>query len=270
MSLYAQLQAKPFLMAGPCVIESEALLHKVAQQLLELQEAYPDWTLIFKASFDKANRTSLSSFRGPGLEKGLTLLGKIKAAYGLPIVTDIHEPQQAAPAAEVVDLLQIPAFLCRQTDLLLAAGHTNAIVTIKKAQFLSGKDMAHVAAKVASTGNEKILLTERGTAFGYNNLVVDYTGLLDMMALGYPVVMDATHSVQKPGGAGGKSGGNRAYAPYLAKAAAAIGVRGFFVETHPDPDAALSDGPNMLPLHALAPLLQALDALVALDYLKVP
>lgn len=268
MSLYTQLSTRPFLMAGPCVIESAELLDEVAQRLHALQQAYPQWTLIFKASFDKANRTSVDAFRGPGLLQGLELLHQIKERYGLPLVTDIHEPAQAGPAAEVVDLLQIPAFLCRQTDLLLAAGHTGKIVTVKKAQFLSGKDMRYVAEKVASTGNEQILLTERGTAFGYNNLVVDYTGVLDMMQWGYPVVMDATHSVQKPGGAQGKSGGNRQYAPYLAKAAAAIGVRGFFIETHPRPDEALSDGPNMLTLDRLEQLLQELDALVHLQILQ--
>lgn len=266
MSLYAQLSTRPFLMAGPCVIESAALLDTVAQHLQALQLAYPHWTIIFKASFDKANRTSVDAFRGPGLEKGLAMLADIKERYGLPLVTDIHEPSQAAAAAKVVDLIQIPAFLCRQTDLLLAAGHTGAIITIKKAQFLSGKDMQYVAAKVASTGNDQLLLTERGTAFGYNNLVVDYTGVLDMMALGYPVVMDATHSVQKPGGAQGKSGGNRAYAPYLAKAAAAIGVRGFFLETHPIPDEARSDGPNMLPLLDLERLVGELDTLLSLNF----
>lgn len=268
MVLYDSLQQGPFLLAGPCVIESEALLDQVAQHLHRLQQLYPNWTIVFKASFDKANRTAVNSFRGPGLEQGLAMLQRIKERYGLPLVTDIHEPHQAAAAAQVVDLIQIPAFLCRQTDLLLAAGDTGRIVTIKKAQFLSGKDMQYVAEKVASTGNRQILLTERGTAFGYNNLVVDYTGVLDMMALGYPVVMDATHSVQKPGGAKGKSGGNRAYAPYLAKAAAAVGVRGFFVETHPRPDEARSDGPNMLTLEALEQLLYELNALATLDFFQ--
>lgn len=264
MSLYTQLSTRPFLIAGPCVIESAELLNKVAARLHTLQQTYPEWTILFKASFDKANRTSIDAFRGPGLKKGLALLQQIKERYGLPLVTDIHEPAQAVPAAEVVDLLQIPAFLCRQTDLLLAAGETGNIVTVKKAQFLSGKDMHYVTEKIASTGNKQLLLTERGTAFGYNNLVVDYTGVLDMMQLGYPVVMDATHSVQKPGGAQGKSGGNRAYAPHLAKAAAAIGVRGFFIETHPKPDQALSDGPNMLTLDALEQLLYELNALIHL------
>lgn len=266
MSLYQTLQSKPFLIAGPCVIESMELLAEVAEQLCSLQEQYPNWQIVFKASFDKANRTSVQSFRGPGLEKGLQQLAQIKRKFGLPILTDIHEPSQAEAVTEVVDILQIPAFLCRQTDLLLAAGKTNAVINIKKAQFLSGKDMQYVCEKVASTGNRQLLLTERGTAFGYNNLVVDYTGVADMMTLGYPVVMDATHAVQKPGGAGGKSGGNRQYAPLLAKAAAAIGTKGFFVETHPNPDQALSDGPNMLSLRQLSALLKQLNVLVQLDF----
>lgn len=266
MSLFQQLQTKPFLIAGPCVIESSELLQEVAQHLSQLQKQYPAWQLVFKASFDKANRTAINSFRGPGLEKGLQELEQIKKEFGLPILTDIHESQQAAVAAEVVDILQIPAFLCRQTDLLLAAGATGKVVNVKKAQFLSGKDMQHVLGKLQHTGNEQLLLTERGTAFGYNNLVVDYTGVAEMLDYGYPVVMDATHSVQKPGGAGGKSGGNRQYAPLLARAAAAIGVKGFFVETHPQPDDALSDGPNMLSLQQLEKLLKELNQLVSLDF----
>jgi len=265
MNLYQKLQEKPFLIAGPCVIESEELVLEVAAFLSQLQEKYPDFVLIFKASFDKANRTSVDAFRGPGLEKGLAILKKVKDKYGLPLLTDIHEPRQAEPVGKVVDILQIPAFLCRQTDLLLAASATNCIVNIKKAQFLSGKDMVHVINKVGSTGNRQILLTERGSMFGYNNLVVDYTGILDMMDYGYPVVMDATHSVQKPGGEGGKSGGNRAYAPLLAQAAAAIGIRGYFVETHPNPDLALSDGPNMLALEDLEKLLKNLQKIHKLN-----
>lgn len=255
MSLYQKLQQTPFLIAGPCVIESEELVLEVAKSLSLLQEKFNDFVIIFKASFDKANRTSINSFRGPGLDAGLKILQKVKDEFGLPVLTDIHEPIQAKPVGEVVDILQIPAFLCRQTDLLLAASATQKIVNIKKAQFLSGQDMKHVLDKVLSSGNEQIMLTERGTMFGYNNLVVDYTGILDMMDYGFPVIMDATHSVQKPGGAGGKSGGNRAYAPLLAQAAAAIGVRGYFVETHPTPDEALSDGPNMLHLHDMEKLL---------------
>lgn len=259
MSLYQELQQKPFVIAGPCVIESEELVLEVAKTLKSLQETFNDFVIIFKASFDKANRTSLESFRGPGLEKGIAILKKVKDTFGLPVLTDIHESSQAAPVGEVVDILQIPAFLCRQTDLLLAASATDCIVNIKKAQFLSGQDMIHVVQKVTATGNSKVLLTERGTMFGYNNLVVDYTGILDMMEYGFPVIMDATHSVQKPGGAGGKSGGNRAYAPLLAQAAAAIGIQGYFIETHPQPDQALSDGPNMLPLNELEKLLHNLQ-----------
>jgi len=255
MNLYQQLQQKPFVIAGPCVIESEELVLDIAKKLRAVQDIFTDFVIIFKASFDKANRTSVDSFRGPGLAAGCSVLSKVKATYGLPILTDIHEPNQAASVAEVADILQIPAFLCRQTDLLVAAAKTQKIVNIKKAQFLSGHDMLHVVNKVRSSNNEQILLTERGTMFGYNNLVVDYTGILDMMKLGYPVVMDATHSVQKPGGANGKSSGNRAYAPMLAQAAAAIGIRGYFIETHPNPDQALSDGPNMIPLNQIENLL---------------
>jgi 2-dehydro-3-deoxyphosphooctonate aldolase (KDO 8-P synthase) len=253
--LYKTLQSEHFLVAGPCVIESPALLDEVAAVLKEIESRLPI-KIIFKASFDKANRTSINSFRGPGMEKGLQMLADIKSKYGFPLLSDIHESYQALPVAEVVDILQIPAFLCRQTDLLVAAAETGKIVNVKKAQFLSGLDMKHVVNKLEEAGNSQILLTERGTMFGYNNLVVDYTGILDMMQLGYPVLMDATHSVQKPGGAGGKSAGNRAYAPLLAQAAAAIGVKGFFIETHPRPDEALSDGPNMLFLKDLEQLLK--------------
>lgn len=262
--LYKQLQVKPFLIAGPCVIESEALVMEVAEKLKSLQEKYTDFVIVFKSSFDKANRTSVESFRGPGLEKGLEILQKVKDRFGLPILTDIHEPIQAAKAAAVVDILQIPAFLCRQTDLLLAAAETNKIVNVKKAQFLSAQDMVYVVNKVL-TKNNQILLTERGSMYGYNNLIVDYTGILDMIELGYPVIMDATHSVQKPGGAGGKSGGNRKYVPYLAQAAAAVGVKGFFIETHPNPDTALSDGPNMLALNDLEKLLRNLQKIYQLQ-----
>lgn len=255
MNLYEQLQQKPFLIAGPCVIESKELVFEIAENLARLQTKFPDFVILFKASFDKANRTAIDSFRGPGLEEGLAILQQVNEKFGLPLLTDIHESVQAAKIAEVVDILQIPAFLCRQTDLLEAAAKTGKIVNIKKAQFLSGQDMLHVVNKVRSFGNNQLLLTERGTMFGYNNLVVDYTGILDMMEYGYPVVMDATHSVQKPGGAGGKTGGNRAYVPYLAQAAAVIGVRGYFIETHPEPDKALSDGPNMLELANMEKLL---------------
>ena len=261
--LYQTLQSEHFLVAGPCVIESSSLLDEVAAVLKEIENRLPI-KIIFKASFDKANRTSINSFRGPGMEKGLQMLADIKSKYGFPLLSDIHESYQAAPVADVVDILQIPAFLCRQTDLLVAAAETGKIVNVKKAQFLSGLDMKHVVNKLEEAGNSKILLTERGTMFGYNNLVVDYTGILDMMQLGYPVLMDATHSVQKPGGAGGKSGGNRAYAPLLAQAAAAIGVKGFFIETHPRPDEALSDGPNMLFLKDMEQLLKKIIDISAL------
>jgi 2-dehydro-3-deoxyphosphooctonate aldolase (KDO 8-P synthase) len=255
--LYQELQNKHFLIAGPCVIESAELLDEVASVLKEIEDKLP-FKIIFKASFDKANRTSIHSFRGPGMEKGLQMLADIKSKYGFPLLSDIHESYQAAPVAEVCDIVQIPAFLCRQTDLLVAAAQTNKIINVKKAQFLSGQDMKYVLTKIEEAGNSKILLTERGTMYGYNNLVVDYTGILDMMQFGYPVVMDATHSVQKPGGANGKSGGNREYAPLLAQAAAAVGVKGFFIETHPRPDTALSDGPNMIYLNEMFALLQKL------------
>ena len=255
--LYQELQNKHFLIAGPCVIESAELLDEVASVLKEIEDRLP-FKIIFKASFDKANRTSIHSFRGPGMEKGLQMLADIKSKYGFPLLSDIHESYQAAPVAEVCDIVQIPAFLCRQTDLLVAAAQTNKIINVKKAQFLSGQDMKYVVSKIEEVGNSKILLTERGTMYGYNNLVVDYTGILDMMQFGYPVVMDATHSVQKPGGANGKSGGNREYAPLLAQAAAAVGVKGFFIETHPRPDTALSDGPNMIYLNKMYALLQKL------------
>jgi 2-dehydro-3-deoxyphosphooctonate aldolase (KDO 8-P synthase) len=255
--LYQELQNKHFLIAGPCVIESAELLDEVASVLKEIEDKLP-FKIIFKASFDKANRTSIHSFRGPGMEKGLQMLADIKSKYGFPLLSDIHESYQAAPVAEVCDIVQIPAFLCRQTDLLVAAAQTNKIINVKKAQFLSGQDMKYVLTKIEEAGNSKILLTERGTMYGYNNLVVDYTGILDMMQFGYPVVMDATHSVQKPGGANGKSGGNREYAPLLAQAAAAVGVKGFFIETHPRPDTALSDGPNMIYLNEMYALLQKL------------
>jgi len=268
MELYSKLLEQPFLIAGPCVIETDKIVLQVAQKLQQIQEKYPHFVIIFKASFDKANRTSINSFRGPGLELGLPILKAVKEETGLPLLTDIHEPSQAAAVAEVVDILQIPAFLSRQTDLLVAAAKTQRIVNIKKAQFLSGRDMAHVVGKVASSGNKQILLTERGTMFGFNNLVVDYTGILDMQQFGYPVVFDATHSVQKPGGANGKSGGNRIYAPPLAKAAAAIGVKGFFIETHPDPDNALSDGPNMIPLDQLEEVISDLNTILQVVHPK--
>lgn len=243
--LYQQLVNSPFIIAGPCVIESQALLSEIAEELVRLQTIFKI-PIIFKASFDKANRTSIHSFRGPGLKKGVEILAAVKEKYQLPITTDIHESHQAIPAAEVVDILQIPAFLCRQTDLLVVAGNTNKIVNIKKAQFLSGKDMKFPAEKVASTGNQQILLTERGNMYGYNNLAVDFRNIPDMQAFGYPVVMDCTHAVQRPGGAAGTTGGNREFVPSMAYAAKTFGANGYFFEVHPDPAIAKSDGPNML------------------------
>lgn len=248
---------KPIFIAGPCVIESEELLDEVAAELLRIKQEL-DVEVYFKASFDKANRTSVSSFRGPGMEKGLQMLADIKSKYGLPLLTDIHESAQAAPVGEVVDVLQIPAFLCRQTDLLCAAAKTSCIVNIKKAQFLSGEDMRFPVEKCLETGAKEVWLTERGNIYGYNNLVVDFRNIPLMKEHVARVVMDCTHSVQRPGAAGGKTGGNREYVPAMAKAAKAFGANGFFFETHPNPDAALSDGPNMLPLKELASLMAEL------------
>lgn len=248
---------KPIFIAGPCVIESEELLDEVAAELLRIKQEL-DVEVYFKASFDKANRTSVSSFRGPGMEKGLQMLADIKSKYGLPLLTDIHESAQAAPVGEVVDVLQIPAFLCRQTDLLCAAAKTGCIVNIKKAQFLSGEDMRFPVEKCLETGAKEVWLTERGNIYGYNNLVVDFRNIPLMKEHVARVVMDCTHSVQRPGAAGGKTGGNREYVPAMAKAAKAFGANGFFFETHPNPDASLSDGPNMLPLKELASLMAEL------------
>lgn len=244
-NLYQKLKKAKFIIAGPCVIESEKLCLEVAENLMNICERY-NIHYIFKSSFDKANRTSINSFRGPGIKKGIEILEKVKNKFNIPITTDIHESWQAEEVKDVVDIIQIPAFLCRQTDLLISAGKTKNIVNIKKAQFLSGKDMKYPAEKVKSTGNNKIILTERGTIFGYGDLVVDFRNIIDMKELGYLVVFDATHSVQKPGGLGGKSGGDRKYVPYLTYCANACGVNGFFFEVHPDPDNALSDGPNMI------------------------
>ena len=248
---------KPIFIAGPCVIESAELLDEVAAELLRIQQKL-DVEVYFKASFDKANRTSVSSFRGPGMEKGLQMLADVKSKYGLPLLTDIHESEQAAPAGEVVDVLQIPAFLCRQTDLLCAAAKTGCVVNIKKAQFLSGEDMRFPVEKCLETGAKEVWLTERGNIYGYNNLVVDFRNIPLMKEHVARVVMDCPHSVQRPGAAGGKTGGNREYVPAMAKAAKAFGANGFFFETHPNPDAALSDGPNMLPLKELASLMAEL------------
>jgi 2-dehydro-3-deoxyphosphooctonate aldolase (KDO 8-P synthase) len=263
-NLYNTLKSKTFLIAGPCVIESRDLVLKIAEEVTKIAERLKI-QYIFKASFDKANRTSVDSFRGNNLDSSLKILQEVKDTFKIPVTTDIHESIQAASVAEVVDILQIPAFLCRQTDLLVAAAKTGRIVNVKKAQFLSGSEMAHPIKKISSTGNKLIMLTERGSMFGYNNLVVDFTNLVEMRKLGYPVVMDVTHSTQKPGGLNGKSGGNREFAPYIAKAAAAVGVDGFFFETHPDPDNALSDGPNMIKLSNFEELIRKtleVDALI--------
>lgn len=250
------------LIAGPCVIESEELVLSVAEQMKRItQELGIPYT--FKASFDKANRTSIHSFRGPGIEEGLRILQKVKDVYGLPVCTDIHEPWQAEKAAQVCDILQIPAFLCRQTDLLVAAAKTGKTVNIKKAQFLAAWDMKNCVDKIRESGNEKVMLCERGSTFGYNTLVVDMTGLRVMKDMGVPVIFDATHSVQKPGGNGTSTGGNRQFVEYLAKAAVAVGVDGLFMETHPDPERALSDGPNMVPLGEMRSLLQKLQRVYA-------
>ena len=233
--------------AGPCVIENAGLLDVVATELVRLNQKY-GIDIIFKASFDKANRTSLRSFRGPGLDKGLQMLADIKERYSLRILTDIHESWQAAPAAEVADVLQIPAFLCRQTDLLVAAARTSRVVNIKKAQFLSGRDMAFPVDKALQAGAKEVWLTERGNCFGYNNLVVDFRNIADMLEIVPTVIMDCTHSVQRPGAGNGSTSGDRRFVPAMARAAQAFGATGFFFEIHPDPDHALSDGPNMWPL----------------------
>jgi 2-dehydro-3-deoxyphosphooctonate aldolase (KDO 8-P synthase) len=241
------LEKKPFFILGPCVIESDWLLQIVAGKVEEIGRKY-QVPVIFKSSFDKANRTAIDSPRGLGIDEGLRALEDVGKNFGLPLTTDIHEPYQAALAAEVVDILQIPAFLCRQTDLLVAAAQTGKIVNIKKAQFLSGFDMKYPLEKAVASGNKHVMLTERGTAFGYNNLIVDFRNIPVMKAFGKPVVMDCTHSVQRPGGAGGKTGGNREFVPAMALAAKAFGADGYFFEIHPDPDNALSDGPNSIPL----------------------
>ena len=239
------MNKKPTIIAGPCVIESMDILREVAEELVRLNKSL-NLDIIFKSSFDKANRTSIHSFRGPGLKKGLEMLADIKSEYGLKILTDIHESCQAQPVGEVADVLQIPAFLCRQTDLLVAAAKTGKTVNIKKAQFLSGDDMQYPVQKVRESGNDKVWLTERGNIYGYNNLAVDFRNIADMKKYTDTVIMDCTHSVQRPGAAGGKTGGNREFVPSMALAAKAFGANGYFFEIHPDPEKALSDGPNML------------------------
>ena len=243
--------------AGPCVIESAELLDTVVQELVRINNKLGT-DIIFKASFDKANRTSIHSFRGPGMDKGLQMLADIKSKYGLRLLTDIHESYQAAPVGEVVDVIQIPAFLCRQTDLLVAAAKTGKTVNIKKAQFLSGNDMRYPVEKAREAGAKDVWLTERGNMFGYNNLIVDFRNIPDMLQITETVVMDCTHSVQRPGGAGGKTGGDRQFVPAMALAAKAFGANGWFFEVHPDPDKGLSDAANMMGLDKLCELIEKL------------
>ena len=243
--------------AGPCVIESAELLDKVAARLVAINRRLGT-DILFKASFDKANRTSIRSFRGPGLERGLAMLASVKERWGLSLLTDIHEPWQAEAVGQVVDVLQIPAFLCRQTDLLTAAARTGKTVNIKKGQFLAGEDMRYPYEKAMEAGAREVWLTERGNSFGYHNLVVDFRNIPDMKQFAPTVIMDCTHSVQRPGADGGKTGGKREFVPAMAYAAKAFGADGFFFEVHPDPDKALSDGPNMLPLDALEGVIEQL------------
>ncbi|MEX2607273.1 MAG: 3-deoxy-8-phosphooctulonate synthase [Kiritimatiellia bacterium] len=249
-----------FLICGPCVIESRDVLMEIAEALAiwSRKEGVP---MVFKASYDKANRTSLSAFRGPGREEGLAMLQEVKSEFDFPILTDIHHPEDAAPVSEVADVLQIPAFLCRQTDLLLAAASTKAVVNVKKGQFLAPGDMEPVVKKIAESGNRRIMLTERGSSFGYHNLVVDMRGLVEMRDLGYPVIFDATHSVQRPGAGDGYTAGDGALAPYLARAAAAVGVDGFFIETHVRPEEAQSDRENLIPFTQLPRLWEQLQSI---------
>lgn len=243
------------LIAGPCVIESEDLVLKTAERLQEIAQRI-DMPLIFKSSFDKANRSSIHSYRGVGLGKGLEILQKVKDRLGIPVLSDIHESCQANAVAGVLDIIQIPAFLCRQTDLLVAAAKTGKVINVKKGQFMSPLEMKNVVVKIEESGNKNILLTERGVCFGHNNLIVDMRSLSIMRDLGYPVIFDATHSVQLPGGAGKKSGGQREFIPSLVRGAAAVGIDLLFMEVHPDPEQALSDGPNMIPLDQVEPILK--------------
>jgi 2-dehydro-3-deoxyphosphooctonate aldolase (KDO 8-P synthase) len=257
--------------AGPCQLESADHAQMIAGRMAEACAAVGA-QYVFKASYDKANRTSLKGVRGLGIDAGLKVLGDLKKALGLPVLTDVHDAEQARLAAEVVDVIQIPAFLCRQTDLLIAAGETGAVVNIKKGQFLAPWEIGNVADKVASTGNERILLTERGVSFGYNTLVADMRSLPTMARTGYPVIMDATHSVQQPGGLGGSSGGQREFAPVMARAAVSLGIAGVFIETHQDPDRSPSDGPNMIALDQMPRLLgvlMALDRIAKADPVRV-
>ena len=257
IDLFQKSRKELFFILGPCVLESLDQAQRTAEEIAEIGSGL-NIMVVFKSSFDKANRTSVDSFRGPGLHKGLEWLRKIRERTGLPVITDIHSPGQAQVVAEVADVIQIPAFLCRQTDILLAAAETGRIINIKKGQFLAPWDMGQVISKISSKNNSMIWLTERGTSFGYNNLVVDFRSLPVMKDFGWPVVFDATHSVQIPGGRGVSSGGQREFVPVLARAAVAAGAQGLFMEVHPDPDRALCDGPNSWPLARLRPLLQNL------------
>lgn len=257
-----------FVIAGPCVIESEELTLRVASFLRETSDAM-DIPIIFKTSYDKANRTSLDSFRGPGVDKGLEIIQKVKDRTGLAVLSDVHETIEVDKAAGVLDIIQIPAFLCRQTDLILRASRTGLPINVKKGQFLSPWEIHQAVNKILSTGNQDLILTERGTFFGYNNLIVDMRSIVIMKGFGFPVVFDATHSVQLPGGSGTSSGGQREYVEYLAKAAIATGASGLFIEVHPDPDSALCDGPNSLPLNKVRPLLALLKELHSLVNSKI-
>jgi 2-dehydro-3-deoxyphosphooctonate aldolase (KDO 8-P synthase) len=250
------------LIAGPCVIENEAATLRHAERLMTICNGL-SVPLVFKSSYDKANRTSIHAYRGPGLKEGLAILRKVRESLGVPVISDVHSIEQIAPAAEVLDILQIPAFLCRQTDLLIAAAQSGRVINVKKGQFLAPWDMKNVAGKIAASGNENIILTERGASFGYNNLVVDMRSFPILRSTGYPVVFDATHSVQLPGGQGESSGGQREYVEYLARAAVATGIDGVFMEVHEDPDKALCDGPNSVQLSELPTLLKTLKALDA-------
>ena len=259
------------LIAGPCQLESTDHAQMIAGQMAEICARYGA-QFVFKGSYDKANRTSLGGKRGLGMDEGLKVMQSVKQSIGCPVLTDIHSPDQCATVASVCDVLQIPAFLCRQTDLLIAAGETGAVINVKKGQFLAPWDMPNVVAKIESTGNQRILVTERGTSFGYNTLVADMRALPTMGRMGYPVVMDATHSVQQPGGQGGSSGGQREFAPVMARAAVSLGIAAVFIETHEDPDNAPSDGPNMIPLDRMDALVKSLmrfDALAKDDPIRV-
>lgn len=264
-ALYAALCSRPFIIAGPCVLESYELARSTAHKVKEAAESAGLFA-VFKSSYDKANRSSLGNFRGPGLEQGLEWLARIGEETGLPIITDVHEPQEVGAVARVADIIQIPAFLSRQTSLLVAAGQSGRLVNVKKGQFMAPQDMGNVLDKIKSTGNGKVLFTERGSSFGYHNLVVDMRAFPIMKSLGVPVIMDATHAVQLPGGQGGCSGGDRRFVPTLARAAVAAGANGVFMECHPDPDKALCDGPNSLRLADLPVLLKELAAIWSIKF----